>query len=96
MLVTSILSYSFNVLKGFFTGCAGCRADLGQNFLKLGIFLLRKQESIQRQKYWQLLLTDIFIFLSFRDLTLNHTIPTFNNPEKEASWKCYGKKRKYW
>ena len=29
-------------------------------------------------------------------LTLYHTIPTFNDPEKEALWKHWGKRRKHW
>ena len=29
-------------------------------------------------------------------LTLYHTIPTFNNPDKEAFWKDCGKQRKCW
>ena len=29
-------------------------------------------------------------------LTLYHTTPIFNDPEKEAFWKHYGKRRKCW
>ena len=33
---------------------------------------------------------------SKHNLTLNHTIPAFNDPDKEAFWKQYGKRRKCW
>ena len=36
------------------------------------------------------------IYWSHKSLTLYHTIPTFNNSEKETFWKHCGKRRKCW
>ena len=35
-------------------------------------------------------------FVFHDELTLNHTIPTLNDPENEAFWKHCGKRRKCW
>ena len=41
----------------------------------------------KRRKWWS---------LHHVNLTLCHTIPTFNNTEEEAFWKHFGKRRKCW
>ena len=36
------------------------------------------------------------MFLFGKGLTNYHTIPTFDDPEKETFWKSWGKRRKCW
>ena len=45
-------------------------------------------------KYFQFGLSTISLF--GKELTLYHTIPTFNDPEREGFWKHCGKRRKCW
>ena len=68
------------------------------SYILIGLKTLWEKETMLVKSIFSFSLNvfKMFFFFYSGSLTLYHRIPTVNNPEKEAFWKQYGKRRKCW